>query len=59
MKGRFVIGVDLGGTKISTALVNLSGKIIYHKILPTNVERGEKYSDSPCKRYDEKLRIEH
>lgn len=42
MKGRFVIGVDLGGTKISTALVNLSGKIIYHKILPTNVERGEK-----------------
>jgi glucokinase len=38
--GRFVCGVDLGGTKISTGIVDESGKVIQSLKIPTNVEEG-------------------
>ncbi|SFD43551.1 ROK family protein [Clostridium uliginosum] len=37
----FVIGVDLGGTKISTALSNLNGEVISQTTVPTNAVEGE------------------
>lgn len=37
----YVIGVDLGGTKISTALSNIDGEIISKKVVPTNAKEGE------------------
>lgn len=37
----YVIGIDLGGTKISTALSNLEGKIIKNVVVPTNSQEGE------------------
>ncbi|SMC28922.1 glucokinase [Clostridium acidisoli DSM 12555] len=37
----YVIGIDLGGTKISGALANLSGDIISKYVLPTNASEGE------------------
>ncbi|MFL0196407.1 ROK family protein [Clostridium sp. WILCCON 0269] len=43
LKERYVIGVDLGGTKICTALVNFQGKIICKHTLPTKAELGEKH----------------
>jgi glucokinase len=41
LKDKFVIGVDLGGTKICAALVSLKGSIIYEKTIPTNVQEGD------------------
>lgn len=37
----YVIGVDLGGTKISTALSTLEGNIISQTVVPTNAKEGE------------------
>lgn len=38
---KYIIGIDLGGTKISTALSTLEGKIINNVVVPTNAEEGE------------------
>ncbi|PRR79974.1 ROK family protein [Clostridium vincentii] len=38
---KYVIGIDLGGTKISTALSTLEGKIIKNVVIPTNAQDGE------------------
>lgn len=38
---RYVIGVDLGGTKISSALADLSGEIIEMQVVETNASEGE------------------
>ena len=37
----YVIGVDLGGTKISTALSTFDGNIISQTVVPTNASEGE------------------
>lgn len=37
----YVIGVDLGGTKISTALSTLDGKILSQTVVPTDAAEGE------------------
>lgn len=37
----YVVGVDLGGTKISTALSDLEGKIINQTTIPTDAYEGE------------------
>lgn len=39
---KYVIGVDLGGTKISTAISTIEGKILKNLVLPTKAEEGEK-----------------
>ncbi|MGL5353354.1 MAG: ROK family protein [Clostridium sp.] len=38
---KYIIGVDLGGTKISCALSDLTGKIIDTKVVATNANEGE------------------
>lgn len=38
---KYVIGVDLGGTKISCALADLSGKVIETQVVSTNASEGE------------------
>lgn len=38
---KYVIGIDLGGTKISVASSDLAGNIIYKKTVPTNASEGE------------------
>lgn len=35
-----IIGVDLGGTKISTAIADNKGKILYNEIIPTDAFKG-------------------
>ncbi|MGL5245700.1 MAG: ROK family protein [Sarcina sp.] len=37
----YVVGVDLGGTKISCALADLKGKVISQNTVPTNAHEGE------------------
>lgn len=37
----YVIGVDLGGTKISTAISTLDGRILNQTVVPTNASEGE------------------
>lgn len=37
----YVIGVDLGGTKISTALSTIEGNILSQTVVPTNAKEGE------------------
>lgn len=39
---KYVIGIDLGGTKISTALANLEGKVQSLFVIPTEAHLGEK-----------------
>jgi len=39
--GKFAIGVDLGGTKISAALVNSNGNIKEYIKSPTNAQQGK------------------
>lgn len=41
MEKKYVIGVDLGGTKIYTALVDLEGNIVNEKIVETLASEGE------------------
>ncbi|MCT4597886.1 MAG: ROK family protein [Vallitalea sp.] len=41
MEKNYVIGIDLGGTKISGALSDLDGNLIYKHTIPTNVHEGE------------------
>ncbi|MBV7272531.1 ROK family protein [Clostridiaceae bacterium UIB06] len=41
MEKQYVIGVDLGGTKISTALAELNGNILSENTIPTNAKYGE------------------
>lgn len=41
MEKKYVVGVDLGGTKIYTALVDLEGNIIKEKTVPTEANEGE------------------
>lgn len=38
----YVIGVDLGGTKISTAISTLDGRILNQTVVPTNASEGER-----------------
>ena len=38
---QYVIGVDLGGTKISTAISTIEGNILANVVLPTKAEEGE------------------
>jgi len=42
MEQKYVVGIDLGGTKIAGALVDLKGKAIRKSSLPTNAWEGEK-----------------
>jgi glucokinase len=37
----YVIGIDLGGTKISCALADLEGQVISQNTVPTNAQEGE------------------
>ena len=41
MEKKYVVGVDLGGTKIYTALVDLEGNIVKEKVVETLAEQGE------------------
>ena len=41
MGKRYVVGVDLGGTKIYTALVDLQGNIIKEKVVETLASEGD------------------
>ena len=41
MGKRYVVGVDLGGTKIYTALVDLQGNIIKEKVIETLASEGD------------------
>ncbi|MBL4937710.1 ROK family protein [Clostridium sp. YIM B02515] len=41
MNKNYVIGIDLGGTKINGALADLDGKIISQYTMPTNAAEGE------------------
>ena len=41
MEKKYVVGVDLGGTKIYTALVDLDGNMIKEKTVETLVQEGE------------------
>lgn len=38
---KYVIGIDLGGTKISTALSTFDGEIIKNVVVPTKADEGE------------------
>ncbi|WP_244833993.1 ROK family protein [Clostridium sp. BJN0001] len=38
---KYVIGIDLGGTKISTALSDLNGEIVSQTTVPTKADEGE------------------
>ncbi|MEE8389501.1 MAG: ROK family protein [Anaerolineae bacterium] len=40
MSGQFIVGIDLGGTKISTALADGTGKIIAHDYRETHAIEG-------------------
>lgn len=42
MGKNYVIGIDLGGTKINGALADLEGKILSQSTLPTNAFEGDK-----------------
>lgn len=37
----YAIGIDLGGTKISAAIADLNGNVIFQTTLPTNAQEGE------------------
>ena len=41
MSKDYVIGIDLGGTKIYTAVVDLEGNIISEETVATNAAEGE------------------
>ena len=41
MEKKYVVGVDLGGTKIYTALVDLEGNIVKEKTVETLAYEGE------------------
>jgi glucokinase len=41
MEKNFVIGIDLGGTKINGALADLNGKVLSKYTIPTNASEGE------------------
>ncbi|MCM0650284.1 ROK family protein [Clostridium swellfunianum] len=41
MEKNFVIGIDLGGTKINGALADLKGNILGQHTIPTNASEGE------------------
>lgn len=41
MDKNYVIGIDLGGTKINGALADLEGKILSQHTIPTNASEGE------------------
>ena len=38
---KYLVGVDLGGTKISSAISDLSGNILYETVIPTLAKEGE------------------
>lgn len=40
----FIIGIDIGGTKLSTAIANNKGEILHNEVIPTNAHRGKKYT---------------
>lgn len=42
MEKKYVVGVDLGGTKIYTALTDFKGNIVKEKIVETEAHKGEK-----------------
>lgn len=38
---KYLVGVDLGGTKISTALSDLEGNVLHKLVIPTRASEGE------------------
>lgn len=40
MTDKYIIGIDLGGTKIASAIAELDGKIIKEATVPTEAEKG-------------------
>ncbi|MDI3279973.1 MAG: ROK family protein [Bacillota bacterium] len=38
--GRYAVGVDLGGTKLATALVSEEGRVLHSLVVPTRAEEG-------------------
>lgn len=38
---KYLVGVDLGGTKISSAISDLFGNILYERVVPTHGSEGE------------------
>lgn len=42
MKEKFILGIDLGGTKISSAILTRSGKIVATDTIPTFASKGVK-----------------
>lgn len=46
---KYRIGVDVGGTNVKIALVDLSGEISYSKIFPTRAEMGYEYTITSMK----------
>lgn len=40
MKGKYVLGLDLGGTKIAVGLVGLEGKVLHSLRAPTPIDLG-------------------
>lgn len=46
MQNRFLIGVDIGGTKISVALGNNAGRMVEKKVFPTRYRAQAKHSIS-------------
>jgi len=43
LKEEYVVGVDLGGTKICAAVVNFTGEVICKATFPTEAEKGENF----------------
>jgi len=54
-KDKYVIGVDLGGTKILCAIVSKRGKIIHRVLAPTTASKGQKAVISNIKTAIKKL----
>ena len=52
MEKKYVVGVDLGGTKIYTALVDLEGNIVKEKTVETLAHEGEQAVKGRISRYN-------
>lgn len=40
---KYVIGLDIGGTKINCVLADLEGNILKHRLMPTDANKGEEF----------------
>jgi glucokinase len=41
---KLIVGIDIGGTKVAGGLVDLAGRLLYSRIVPTRAEQGYKAS---------------